>query len=307
VMVTDNVADLMLGKLQRLGSRTRVVSLAACIGHTFDLSALSSIHRKSTADTARDLWEALREGLILPIEGDYRFLDVNGSIEAGSDTAGLQISYRFLHDRVQEAAYALIPEEQRAEVHLSIGRLLYARSGEAPCDEGLFEIVRHHHLGARGISDEAERLSVARLYVRAGRKAKARAAYQGAAESLAAGMSLLGSEGWERDYQLCFDLHIEGAECAYLSGAIEQAEVLFDVLMQRDLSRLERARIHHLRVIRRAGSIRRRSRLGSPASLIWVSRCPTRRKIGRLPTAARSRRPPQPWRAAASRTSSTRR
>lgn len=247
--VTDNVVDLMLSKLHRLAQGTqRVLSLAACIGHAFDLGALSSIHRKSPADTARDLWEALREGLVLPVDGDYRFLDVSGGIEE-SDTAGLRISYRFLHDRVREAACAFIPEEQKAEVHLSIGRLLHAQSGEPPRDEDLFEIARHYHLGARGINDEAERLSVARLYLRAGGKAKERAAYHAAAENLATGIDLLGSEDWERDHELCFNLHIEGAECGYLSGAIEQAEALFDVLLPRDLTSVERARIHNLRVI----------------------------------------------------------
>ncbi|XYH98762.1 AAA family ATPase [Sorangium sp. So ce1128] len=249
-MITDNVVDLMLGRLHRLAPRTQgVLSLAACIGHAFDLCALSSIHRESPADTARDLWEALREGLVLPVDGDYRFLDASGGIEAGSDTADFRISYRFLHDRVREAAYALIPEGRKEEIHLSIGRLLYARSGEPPRDEDLFEIVRHHHLGARGISDEVERLSAARLYLRAGRKAQARAAYQAAAENFTAGIRLLGCDGWERDYELCFGLHIEGAECGYLSGAIEQAEALLGVLMQRDLSSLERVRIYNLRVI----------------------------------------------------------
>ncbi|XYI02389.1 AAA family ATPase [Sorangium sp. So ce1128] len=250
VMVTDNVVDLMLGKLHRLAQGTqRALSLAACIGHAFDLGALSIIHRKSPADTARDLWEALREGLVLAVDGDYRFLDVSGGMEAGSDTASFRISYRFLHDRVQEAAYALIPELQKAEVHLSIGRLLYARSGEPPRDEDLFEIVRHHHLGTRGISDEAERLRLARLNLRAGRRAKAATAYKAAADYFSAGIDFLGAEGWERDHELCFHLHLEGAECTYLSGALEQAEGLFDALLPRTRSKLERTRIYNLRVI----------------------------------------------------------
>jgi predicted ATPase/GAF domain-containing protein/tRNA A-37 threonylcarbamoyl transferase component Bud32 len=249
-MVTDNVVDLMLRKLHQLAPTTQqALQLAACIGHEFDLGALSIIQRKSPTNTAADLWEALREGLILPLDGDYRFLDVSAGASPESDAGDFQVSYRFLHDRVREAAYALIPEERKEEVHLSIGRLLWAQSGEPPRDEDLLEIVQHLHLGASGILDEDEQISVARLHLRAGRKAKAATAYKSAADHFAAGIELLGLEGWERDYPLCFSLHAEGAECAYLSGALEQAESLFDVILPRASSSVEQARIHNLRVI----------------------------------------------------------
>jgi predicted ATPase/GAF domain-containing protein len=249
-MVTDNVVDLMLGKLHRLAQPTqRALQLAACIGHRFDLGTLSIIDGKSPADTAADLWEALREGLVVPLDGDYRLLDVSGGAASGSEAIDFEISYGFLHDRVREAAYALIPDDQKEEVHLTIGRLLWERSGQPARDADLLEIVRHLHLGARRLADDAERRSVAELDLRAGRRAKAATAYQAAFDSFTAGIELLGPQGWDRDYALCFSLHNEGAECAYLSGAIERAEALFDVILPRASSDLERARIYNLRMI----------------------------------------------------------
>ncbi|MGK4004512.1 AAA family ATPase [Sorangium sp. So ce1036] len=249
-LATDNVIDLVLSKLHRLAPGTqRALSLAACIGHELDLPALSVIHGKPPAETAADLWEALREGLLVPQGGDYRLLDANHGVEPGSDVVDLDISYRFLHDRVREAAYRLIPDERKEEVHLSIGRLLWARSGEPPADRDVLEIVRHLRLSARGITDPAERLAAARLDLRAGRTAKARAAYGAAADHFTAGLERLGEGGWERDAALSFDLHIEAAECLFLSGRTEQAEPLLDALLQRAPSRLERARVHRLRVI----------------------------------------------------------
>ncbi|WP_437587270.1 AAA family ATPase [Sorangium sp. So ce1000] len=248
--VTDNVVDLMLGKLHRLTPRTqRALSLAACIGHAFDLGTLAIIDERSPADTAAELWEALREGLVVPQGGDYRLLDVSGGLPPGADALALQISYRFLHDRVREAAYGLIPEGQKVEVHLSIGRHLWARSGQSPRAEDLLEIVRHLRLAAGRLTDAAERIEVARLHLRAGRKAKAATAYQAAADHFAAGIELLGPGSWTSDHALSWSLHIEGAESAYLSGALERADALFDMALPRASSSLERARIHNLRVI----------------------------------------------------------
>lgn len=249
-LATDNVVDLVLSKLHRLAPRTQqALSLAACVGHEIDLAVLSIIHRKSPAETAADLWEALREGLLVPQGGDYRLLDASGGAEPGVEDNELDISYRFLHDRVREAAYRLIPDERREEVHLSIGRLLWARSGEPPADRDVLEIVRHLRLSARAITDPAEQLAAARLDLRAGRKAKARAAYGAAADHFAAGIDRLGPEGWERDAALCFELHLEAAECLSLSGMTERAEALFEALLPRAPSRLDRARAHGLRVV----------------------------------------------------------
>jgi predicted ATPase/GAF domain-containing protein len=249
-MVTDNVVDLMLATLHRLPPATRrALELAACLGHTFDLATLATIHQKSPAATAADLWGALRGGLIVPLDSDYRFFDESAGADPSAAPSELKVSYRFLHDRVHQAAYALAPPARKEALHLEIGRLLWARAGEAPADEDLLDIVRHLNLGARGIAGESERVALARLNLRAGRAARARTAYQAAADYFGAGVDLLGDAGWDRHDELSFALGREEAECAHLSGAPERAEALFKALLPRARSNVERARICNLRVV----------------------------------------------------------
>ncbi|WP_437821276.1 protein kinase domain-containing protein [Sorangium sp. So ce1078] len=244
-MVTDNVLELMTRKIERLAPATRrALMYASCIGPSFDLRTLATIVEKSPAAVAADLWEALREGLVQPLGGNYRLLE-----EAGDalDPIDVAVSYRFLHDRVKEACHALVPEGERPAVHLAIGRLLAARGGGEVPDEDLLEVVRHLNLGAQAITDEAERMDVARLDLRAGRRAMAATAFDAAASLFAAGRALASEAGFSRDREACFGLWLEGAEAAYLIGAFEEEEALSATALARAASATERASVHGLR------------------------------------------------------------
>ncbi|XXX82700.1 AAA family ATPase [Sorangium sp. So ce134] len=261
-MVTDNVLALMARKIERLAPATRrALMRASCIGASFDLRTLATIVEKSPWAVAADLQEALREGLVQPLGGNYRLLEGAGDALEPMDVA---VPYRFLHDRVKEACYALVPEAERPAVHLAIGRLLMARggraargtaglaggapdvSGQVP-DEDLFEVVRHLNLGAREITDEAERMDVARLDLHAGRRAMAATAFEAAAGLFAAGRALASEEGFSRDRKACFALWLEGAEAEYLVGAFEAEEALTATALARAESASERASVHSVR------------------------------------------------------------
>lgn len=247
--VTDNVVDLMVSKLQRLAPATRqAVMLASCFGYHFDLRSLSTIGEKSMIETAAALWEAMREGFVVPLDGDYRLLEgAEGGAKAPELPAEFNVRYRFLHDRILHAAYSLIEPDRKQQLHLSIGRLL-RRSGEAePRDEDLLEIVRHLNLGTKGITDHAEGVDLARLDLRAGQRAKAATAYDAAADYLRAGVALLDDADWESSYDLSLALHMECAECDYLSGDVERATALFAALMSRAKTDVERALIYRMR------------------------------------------------------------
>ncbi|NUP09833.1 MAG: AAA family ATPase [Polyangiaceae bacterium] len=223
-MVTDNVITFLVENLQRLPPVTRrVLSLAACIGHEFDIETLSLFHEKSAVDTATDLWDALREGLVLPLGSEYRFLHA-GDVE--TDTT-FPISYRFLHDRVQQAAYSLIDEARRQEVHLWNGRLLRVKYASAPSDKDLFDVVANMNFGSSAIDDPEERRDLAQLNLLAGRKAKDAAAYEVAAKLLDASAGLLGPRAWDFDYDVVFAANLARAEAEFLSGRVERA---FDIL-----------------------------------------------------------------------------
>ena len=248
----ENVVAFMASKIRRLAPDTqRVLWLSACIGHQFDLATLSTIHERPAAETANDLWEALAEGLLLPLDSEYRFY--HAAADEGAALFGpvldLNVSYKFLHDRVQQAAYSLIEGGQEQRVHLRIGRLLLERSGRTPGDDQLFEILRHLNFAAPLIQDPGERLELARWNLRAGKGAKAASANEAAAAYFTAGISLLDDDGWSGEYDLTFALHSELAECEYLNNRFDEAERLFELALSRARSVLDRARMYDLRII----------------------------------------------------------
>ncbi len=249
--VTGNVVEFMAGKLLRLAPATqRALTLAACIGHEFDLQTLVTLHEQPPATVAAALGEALREGLVLPVRVDHRFLHgaLEGSADAKERAADVEVRYRFLHDRVQQAAYSLIADADRAATHLFIGRLMLAGRTSEGHDEALFDLMGHLNVGAPLVTDALERTMFAELDLAAGRRAKASNAYETAAECLRAGAAFLPESAWATRHELCFALHLEQAECEYLSGRFEQAEGLFQLLLDRARSNVEKASVFTLQL-----------------------------------------------------------
>lgn len=239
---SEDVVELMLARFRRLTPETqRTLQLAACIGHQFNLKTLAMICERSTASVAESLWPALREGLVLPLDAEYRFVHTAGE-GAAED---FDVSYRFLHDRAQHGAYSLIAEDERPEIHLRIGRLMRTAGFR---EDDVFEVVRHLNLGREKISSEDERLDVARLNLTAARRAKAATAYDAAASHLAAGLALLDESAWEKHYDLMYALHSERAECEALIRRLETAEELFGTLLSHVRTRLERAGVLDLQI-----------------------------------------------------------
>ncbi len=236
--ITDNVVELMAAKIQRLGPRSqRVLRLAACVGSRFDLRTLATISELEPSEVAAEVWEAVERGLVLPVDKSYGFAP---DLAAGLDPA--HIVFRFLHDRVQQAAYAQIPEDARRSVHLGVGRLLLAQ-GVAEGSEALFEVVNHLNYGAELIAEAPERVRLAELNLAAGLKAKASGAYPSARVYFVAGTALLSEEAWEGLHPLALALHLERAEAEYLCGLYEEAEAGFVALLGRCRSPLERAEV----------------------------------------------------------------
>jgi predicted ATPase/tRNA A-37 threonylcarbamoyl transferase component Bud32 len=158
-------------------------------------------------------------------------------------------SFTFLHDRVQQAAYALIPTEEKQIVHLTVGRLMLGRANSEQIDEKLFDIVQHMNRGSGLIVESAERVELARLNLRAGRRAKSSTAYEAALDYFKAGVDFLSEEQWASDYDLAFSLHIELAECQNLCGNFDDAEREFELLLEQAKTSLDKARVHSLRIV----------------------------------------------------------
>jgi PAS domain S-box-containing protein len=224
---TDNVVDLMAGKLKRLSSTTQeALKQLACLGNVAPTATLALVHGTTVEALHAALWEAVHAGLV------FR-----------EDSA-----YKFLHDRIQQATYSLIPDEHRAEVHLRIGRVLLAGMTADELAERLFDVANQFNRGAARLIDRDEKAQVATIDLRVGRKAKASAAYASACVYLAAGMALLDDRDWGSQYELVFSVWLERAECEFLTGNFDTAEQLIGELLQRAASKVDQAAVYHLKV-----------------------------------------------------------
>ncbi len=144
VDVTDNVVDLMSHNIKQLPDITQnLLKLAACIGHNFELKTLAAIQEKTLPSTAQDIWSAIFTGLIIPLSSAYKIPLVVGEETIASAQFDQSISYKFLHDRVQQAAYALIPEAEKKSTHLKIGQLLLRSYSDEVEPENIFGLVNH--------------------------------------------------------------------------------------------------------------------------------------------------------------------
>lgn len=223
---TDNVADLMVGKLNRLSSKTQTtLQLLACLGNRADFDVLEQAFHDPMEEIHLRLWEAIHAGLI--VRTDH--------------------SYQFLHDRVQEAAYSLSQEQSRAETHLRIGRLLLARTPPEKREDRIFEIVNQFNRGASLITSSGECAQVAELNLIAGKRAQASTAYTSALTFFIAGTSLLLDNSWEELHELRFELELHRAECEFLSDQLTAAEERLIVLSSRVANTVERALVTCLR------------------------------------------------------------
>jgi PAS domain S-box-containing protein len=243
--MTDNVVTLMAGRIQRLPQAAReALMLAACVGNEFALRTLALVRQALVRETAQDLWPALHAGLILPLGRHQEPLQED---VARAETP--EEHYRFLHDRVQQAAYALIPDERKRELHLQVGRLMWQHLSLSDREDKLFDIVNHLCYGSELIEAADERLRIAEMACAAGRKAKTSAAFPAALAYFTAARALLPAAPWSHDYAIAFPLHLELAECQYLCGQFGEAQDSFGLLLQQAHSRLDRASVHDLQVL----------------------------------------------------------
>jgi predicted ATPase/signal transduction histidine kinase/tRNA A-37 threonylcarbamoyl transferase component Bud32 len=220
--LTDDIVEFMALQLQKLSIETQnILKLAACIGAEFDLNTLVIVSENSSGKTATTLWKALQEGLVIPKTKVYKFFTQSDSEQVFQASANP--TYRFLHDRVQQAAYSLIPEGQKQTTHLKIGQLLQSSLSAADQEEKLFDIVGHLNLSRGLLNCQAERKSLIQLNLKAIEKAKKATAYVAAREFVTVGLELLSENSWQNQYELSLNLHEMAAEFACLNGDFEEA------------------------------------------------------------------------------------
>ncbi|MEG4069089.1 AAA family ATPase [Microcoleus sp. Pol11C2] len=242
----SDVVEFMAAQLQKLPAETQdVLKLAACIGAQFDLETLAIVSEELPEQTASALWKALQEGLILVISEGYNFIQPDAQ---SPNQSVANPTYKFLHDRVQQAAYSLIPDDQKQATHLKIGQLLLQSSSEIEREEKLFDIVGHLNQGIELIPQLSERSALAQLNLEAGCKARNSTAYAAANIYLQTGIDLLTPQCWQTQYELALNLYVAAAEIAYLNGDFDGMEQMAALVLQEAQTILERVKIYEIQI-----------------------------------------------------------
>ena len=262
------VAAFVTGRLQRLPPGVqRVLAIAALAGRPIDLPLLSAVDRRGPLATTADLRDALKEGLLVPSDSALHSLQSN----PGTNPGNARTTYQPLHDGIAQAAAVLLPRDERAEIHLQLGRNLLRQQN--PDDDDLFALVDHLDRGLPRMTDSSERERLARLHLEACRRARIATAYAAAVRHARAGLVTLASivaqadetsmmreafvSGsdlvlvpdvlWQRYPDHTFKLQREWMHTEALRGDLDTADLLFDPLVRRASSELERAALYRLK------------------------------------------------------------
>jgi predicted ATPase/serine phosphatase RsbU (regulator of sigma subunit)/tRNA A-37 threonylcarbamoyl transferase component Bud32 len=241
---TDNVVELMIGNIQQLPTGTQErLQLASCIGNRFDLTTLAMVAKQQPYETALQLQKAV-------INGQLSILDSQPPIEQKwvAENELLRTSYRFTHDRIQQAAYSVIPKTQKQQVHLQIGQLLLQNTPPQAREQTIFAIVDQLNAGIPLIVQPASREELAQLNLLAGKKAKASVAYQPAYDYLTIGIELLDQQPWDTQYELTLALYIEIVEVAYLSAHLEQMTQFTEMVLQQAKTVLDVVNVYEIQL-----------------------------------------------------------
>ncbi|MBF0497858.1 MAG: GAF domain-containing protein, partial [Deltaproteobacteria bacterium] len=236
--ITDNMVDLLVTRFENIPVATKhVLSLAACLGVTFDIKTLATLSEQSPVVVWRILGPAIQAGFIQSVS-EMTTWDADDE-----DASLVGLGYRFVHDRVRQAAYGQMAEDQRKAVHLRIGRLLWSETDQGKQEERFFELVDHLNTSRDLITDNLELIGLAELNLSAGKRAKRSAAFDAALEYLLLGLACLPEDAWESQYNLTYALHQETAAAEYVNGRFEKAEELIHAAMHQVKSWPEQAEL----------------------------------------------------------------
>lgn len=229
--VTQDVVDLLNARLKSLTEQDRLtLATAACIGSQFnaDKVAIATSYRLDAVMKRLD--KAVQLGLI-----------ANNTIESPQQ-------FRFLHDRIQQAALNSVTDNEKKVFRFKIGkRLLDALKVDEANDPQPEILSNLNH--AWDLIEEADKYRVAHLNLIAGGKARQTLAYADALRYLEIGIALLRADAWHTDYSLAFELHSEAFECAYLVGDRNHADEFYAVLIRNAQSKLDKARTYITNII----------------------------------------------------------
>lgn len=236
---SDNLIELMQSRISELSeAEQEILKILAAVGNSFEFGTVVTVSGQDKETILKQLDKLLTQKFILPLTEDYKY--------TSSSLEGLDLRYTFLHDKVQQAAYNLLTEEDASKLHLSIARLLFRSSSEENKKDKLLEIVRHYNEGLERIDSVEESLLVAQLNLEAAQKARNSTAYSVAVSHAKIGIKMLNKESWTKNYDLTKELYREWSQSAYLTTEFETAQEINELLIKQMKTDLEKAEIYYM-------------------------------------------------------------
>ena len=287
--ITDNVADFMAAKVSKLGDSSRkTLQLASCIGDSFTLSLIAPASEKPAPAVVADLREAIGLGLILPKDDAYRHMDyalikLRRLTDAKTPIAPADdVTFAFLHDKVRQAVYDQVPDRLKNRFHLKIGRLILNATRPDDLPGRIFSIVHHLNHGKNQLTKKTDRVRLARLNLMAGKRAKDAAAFRQALSYLQTAEAYLPDTAWDEHTELVFEIKKYLMECEYLLQHFDEAEKLFQILLDRAHSSEYKAALYNQKMIMLASLARHEDALDIGATGLQLLGVRLPRRAGKL-------------------------
>ena len=243
--ITDNVAYLLTKKIKRFSDQTQeLLKISSCVGNQFSIKTIADISDKSFSECLKLLHEPIIDGILIPVDKCFFPLTKNGE----SSSEFISNSFRFSHDKIQNFIYSMISPENSKGIHLRVGQYLLENTPANKESQIIFEIVNHLNLGFDPVSSDEKRIELAKLNLKAGRKAKDSAAYESALNYFQSGIKGLPVNTWNSNYEITLSLFIEAAEASYLSGCYDLMESFSSEVLKNARDLLDKVRIFEIKI-----------------------------------------------------------
>ena len=226
--ITENVVELLMQRMERLPEVSQdLLKIAACLGNRFDLGTLKEVTGLLPHKIAYRLWEPLSQRFIVPLDQSYKTAE---TLENPDEY--LNVNYQFAHDRIQQAAYNLLSEGERLQMHQLIAKKLHGILTEAEVEERVFDIVNHYNTALPLVTEAKEKQLICSLNLMAAVRAKEAASYSVALSFFRTATGLFEKNAWKERHHETAKAYLDLVECEYICGEYEAADQLYDLIQK---------------------------------------------------------------------------
>ena len=246
VDIPDEALGFTINNMQSLPVEAQqVLQYAAGVGSRFDTAILSAVAGKKPSQIISMLWDAMQAGIIQPLDSNYQLI-----FQLRDEQFELPVAhFKFVHDKMQQAAYSFMAEEEKSKLHYRIAKALLENIGEGEYGERIFDIVTQLNSGRSLLSTPAEKAEAVTLNLIAAKKARESVAYESALQYLEASIHLLDKQSWSENYAQTFETYLSAGECADLSDRPEEAGRYFTFAHENAQTNYDRAKVYYAEAV----------------------------------------------------------